>query len=267
MTDIQTTPLFIPSFTWAEKPSNYVGWARITDVGFRGSDWYGDGTKWSHDGLISQSQKGTGWIVHSMLAANASTYSKSGTTVTVTSAAHGLTANYNGQSIYQILDGVGEWLTGFTYISANSYSATSATSATVSGVVNSNTAEVIITDLTITVKGALLGNSGILVPSGQLVGSTGAVNKTFKMYLDTSAFIAGVITTFAINPYNKPLRNLSATKQICSNNTQLTEIGGSTINYYAVNTGIDRDIKSSVTIASANEFLSVANQLIQVYPS
>lgn len=254
--------------TWAAKPSNYVGRARITDVGFRGSDWYSDGTQWSHDGPVTLFQDGTGWIVPSMLAANASTFSQTGVTVTVTSAAHGFTAaDHNGRKIYLILAGVGTWCSNFTYVSSSSFTCTSPTSQTTSGAITTNLSETIITDTVKTINGGLLGNSGILQLQTAVQNNNSANNKRLRAYIGASMFIDALVSTTTISPIFKTVRNTAFNKQTATPATQVFDAATTSIAQYSIDTSANFDFKMAISIGSANDYAYFNNILLLGYPS
>ena len=79
---------------------------------------------------------------------SSSTYSQTGTVVTVTqSAGHGLTADFNGDYVY-LTQSTGAlvtgWFSGFTYISSTTYSCVSTISQSTSGNLGTSTGEVTI---------------------------------------------------------------------------------------------------------------------------
>lgn len=255
--------------TWVAKPSGYVGMARITDVGVGGSTWYGDGTDYSTNGEVTLSQPSTGWIVHSMLAANASTFSQSGKTVTVISAGHGLTAAaHNGKSIYLILAGVGTWCTNFTYIGTASFTCTSPTSQTTSGTITTNTSETTITPLTYNLFGGLMGQIGSLKLEGLISCTNSAGVKTSRCYYDTADFyrqsLAGVSSTSVL----RTLKNKTASSQVSQAfNAGFPATSTSVIaSFYAINSSINKSITFSLQLAAANEYIAVEYMIIKVQP-
>lgn len=256
--------------TWANKPlaTAYVGNARITDVGVGGSNWYSDGTAWRHDGAVMMFQRGTGWIVHSMLAANASTFSQVGANVTVTSVGHGLTAAaHNGCSIYLILAGVGTWCTNVTYVSSSSFTCTSPTSQTASGAITTNTSETIITDTITTIPAGLMGSNGVISILGYTLVSSTSTAKTAKLYYDTTAFMAAVASTSIFSNISRYIKNTAIAKQITAKDTTLFEVSTNPSQYLTVDSSISKDIKASLIIAAANEFCVLQGLQIMVTPS
>jgi hypothetical protein len=57
----------IPTYTWTSKPSaaNFIGQARISDIGINGSIWFSDGVKWIHESPIVIAQSGIQMIIPS----------------------------------------------------------------------------------------------------------------------------------------------------------------------------------------------------------
>jgi len=92
----------------------------------------------------------TGFLVPALVAANAATYSQTGTVLTVTSTAHNMTASQNGKNVYlanaTISTGVapvgytGNWFSNFTYIGVNSFSCTCTNSQSATGTILTNLA-------------------------------------------------------------------------------------------------------------------------------
>ena len=110
---------------------------RLTDLGVNGSLWVDNGgTNWSclePQIQISFPSLETGYL---LVGSNQSQmqYTQTLTTVTVTYSAHGLTAAFNGMSVWLGAgnqSGITGWLTNFTYISSSQFSCTSTVSQSV----------------------------------------------------------------------------------------------------------------------------------------
>lgn len=162
-----------PNFTWSTKPAaSELGRRQvfISDVGVNGSLWVSNGTTWSPVGPVILHNTYWGIIMHSMAAANAATYSQSGTTLTCTCTGHNIPATvHNGKSIHltpgtpatgaQLATGL---YTNFTYVDANTFTCESTVSQTGTGAINTNTAATTIPGVTIPILGDLLGSNGWL---------------------------------------------------------------------------------------------------------
>lgn len=249
--------------TWAAKPS-VIGWYKITDVGTNGSLWFYDGTNWLPSGAISLAKKGAGWLVPSLIAANAATYTQSGTTITVTSALHNIPATtYNGYNVYldfssgAATDG---WYSNFQRVDANTFTCTSSTSQTTSGGLNTNTSEITLTDLTTAIIGGSLGPNGLL--RGNLLTSylANTNSKTLKVKLGgsniylqnhNSASGTGAVNQFVMGNRNSASAQSSSSAGTPNNATQTSRL----------NTTIDTSVNSSltvtVTVGTASDFFAV----------
>jgi hypothetical protein len=195
--------------TWAAFPGPTlapIGTYYISDIGVNGSLWYNNGTTLDPIERILLQNNNKGWIVPSMLAANAATYSQSGTTLTVTATAHTLIAALNGADIYLVIGTVSTgvaptapvytgWFTNFTYVDANTFTCTAGNSQTGTGAVNTNLAETTITELTYTLKGGLLGLNGGLACWQATAASSEASTKSAKFYLHTTNYQQPTFTT------------------------------------------------------------------------
>lgn len=139
--------------TWANLLANYSAasytncLAIATNIGPNGTVIRSNGSAWRVFPASQITLGGVSTTGYLVFGGNAATYSQSATTVTVTQAGHGLTADFNGCSIY-LTQSTGtfttEWCTNFTYVNANSFTCTSATSRTTSGNLGTNTAETFI---------------------------------------------------------------------------------------------------------------------------
>ena len=239
----------------------------VSDVGLGGSKWQSDGVNWTALSPITMLQKAKGWLIPSLASANAATYSQTGTTITVTSAGHGIPATtYNGVSVYlSISSGLATagWFTNFQYVDANSFTCESTVSQATSGAVNTNIAETTITDLTVTIPGGVMGINGQLEDI-TLISCTGSANnKRIKTLLGGQVFKNSITVgaAFISQEERHILQNMgSSTKQVHLN---AFAIGGgpATTNateYRTINTAENQNLTHTVTVAAANEFLFVA---------
>jgi hypothetical protein len=163
-------PSDLTTVTFANLPADAPLGAQIyvSDIGEYGAIYTGNGITWAHTGEIEIIQKGKGWLVPSLAAANAATYSQTGTTITVTSTAHAIPdLKYNTKDVYLEMGAASTgatippgWFSNFQYVSANSFTCTSTVSQTGTGAVNTNLADISIPDITSTITGGALGLNG-----------------------------------------------------------------------------------------------------------
>ena len=263
-------------YTWTNKPSAATygrGIAFFTDLNASGIS---NGDAWTVLQPVPLLQKATGWLIPSLAAANAATYSQTETTITVTSTAHGITATiYNGVPIYlAIASGLATagWYTNFTYVDANSFTCTSSISQSTSGVVNTNTASTTITDLTVNVPGTLMGLNGQLEDHTLISCSGSANNKRIQTFLGGQVFKNSITVgaTMVAQEERHTLQNRnSLTAQVHLNAFAIGD-GTATTNpteYKTIDTSIDKLLTHSVTVAAANEFIFVAYCKVTIFPS
>lgn len=141
--------------TWSNCNANYDMTVyngctfRVTDIGVNGMDFFATG------GLLrikNRSGDGINIKTYDFLMSNAwinfgggsATYVQAGNTVTVTKTGHGLSADFNGASIF-LTGGTGtftsESCSNFTWLSPDSFSCVSATSRSTNGSLGANTAK------------------------------------------------------------------------------------------------------------------------------
>jgi len=253
---------------------------RITDLPSGvGSLWYYDGSKWRFGSVLAE-QKTDGWIVPSMLAANAATYTQSGTTITVNATAHGLQQNdatLNGSKVYLII-GSGAattgWYTNFQCSNANQFTCTSSISQTTSGTVNTNTAETTITDCTTSIKGGLLGNNGHIKSNARYYYSNNGATKTMRYYLGAQGIYlptTNISTShgshiFTVNNVN------SETKQrgygTATNSGGVTAGTSTWLSLAAtVDTTTNQNYTVTVQLSAAQSYIHMQQLLLEIFPS
>jgi hypothetical protein len=268
----------LPAFNWATKPSpaDYSErLIRITDVGVNGSTWYSDGTQWVHESPIIYQQAAKGWLVPSLAAANAATYSQTGTTITVTSVGHNIPATaHDGKDVYLAIasgDAAAGWYSNFTRTGVDTFTRESSVSQSASGIVNTNTAETIVTPVTKTVLGGLMGANGSLMGSAHVAQPTSANFKRVRWKFDGSTVLeAASSTTSFDNNLAKSIRNRnSESKQVFRNAATGDFLGNVAVGtgYSTVNTA--SDVQSSVTlqVPVANEFIALEAFMLEIKPS
>ena len=207
---IQARSNAVVTTTWANRAAAIAaiaaltpasGWVFVSDAGSAGCLYWCNGTILIPEAPPLYKYAGPMLLIHSFLAANAATYSQSGNTVTITCAAHGLTAAaHNGASLYvpigAVTTGVAPsgspagWFSNFTYIDANTFSVTATNSQTGAGLVNSNTAITEFTPANFTIPGGILGVAGKLRCSAIFGGDTTAITKTARQSFGVSS-VAG----------------------------------------------------------------------------
>lgn len=118
-----------------------------------------------------------------VVGGSGATYSQTGTTVTVTWTAHGMTASLNGASV-NLTQSTGALLTGwfsnFSYVDANTFTCVSAVSQSTSGNLGSNTAKT--TCLSLSIPANSLGPNGGVNFFASFVTKNSAGNK--NLYFD-----------------------------------------------------------------------------------
>ena len=255
----------IPTFTWVTKPaaSTFVGEIRVSDVGIGGSSWYSNGVSWSALAPVTILQTSKGFIVPALAAANAATYIQTGTSIAVTSTAHTMTAVHNGKSVYlAIASGLATagWYTNFQYVDANSFTCVSSISQSTSGTVNTNLVETVITPLTTSLLGGLMGANGELDVALGATYTNSANAKTFRAYFGGSIYLNYAPTTTAtLWIPTKTIQNAnSESVQFFGINAMI--VGGVTAGAMvkgAINTANAVPLTFSVINSTANEFIVV----------
>jgi hypothetical protein len=121
------------------------------------------------------------------------TYTQTGTTVTVTQASHGLTADRNGCQIYLTQNTgalVSGWFTGFTYVDANSFQCTSTVSQSISlSILGTSTGELSLPWSYAVPSGLAMATDAVALSFTHLAKSS-ANNKTAKSYFNALAITA-----------------------------------------------------------------------------
>ena len=268
---------FLGVYTWASRPSaaqNPHSVFLCSDLGDGGVELYSGiaGDRWRHpsNSFITLKSLGNGWLVPALAAANAATYSQTGTTVTVTSTAHNMTASQNGKKVYlDIGSGLAAdgWYDNFTYVDANSFICTSSVSQTTSGTVNTNTAEIIITDLAHTILGGFLSANGRLKIQIDGTNNNSAGTKTTKVSIDGNAFTTTPSTNIC-NGMELRVKNKNITNAQSVNSSMNTPYGGNaTANrQLSINTDADFALAFSLQCAVASDWVAIESLLIEALP-
>jgi len=236
--------------------------------------WYCDGTQLSRKGQpIALQLNGTPQIVPSLAAANAATYSQTGTTITVTSVGHNLPAtDLEGGNVYLVIgSGLATtgWYTNFSRTGVDTFTCTSSVSQTTSGTVNTNNAITTITPLDYTLKGGLMGLNGIIEEITGVQVSGGANNKVYYGFGFLSGGVStvnGTLTTQDVRCYASVQNCNSESRQAF---TATTVSGFGTLDYRnkTVNTAADSTHNTTVSVANASEFIAIRSRLLQINPN
>lgn len=238
--------------------ANYSGArARATDIGLSGADIISNGTYWvlatpTETSILSASNYGFANFI--WIGGSGATYSQSGTTVTVTWTAHGLTADNNGayahltQSTGLLTTG---WFSNWTYVDANTFTVTSSVSQPTSGNLGANTSETYAPTL-ITIPTGMV-HSGVQFNSSLIVNAkNSAGTKTPRVY----AF--GALQNFATRTTSTTWTNLTANQNFVST-TQYYGNGQGTL---PLNTLSDYTYKTSGQLTSGADWMQMRVRLI-----
>lgn len=238
-----------------------------------GMEYTSNGSQWFARPIILQSV-GKAYMVPSLAAANAATYTQSGTTITVTSTSHTLTNARDGADVYlAIADGLATagWYSNFTYVNANSFTCTSTISQTTSGTVNSNTSATTITPLSYVLPGGSMGPNGVL-EVWTLVSMTGSTNtKTINSLLGSSNIknIAHAGSVVGSSERRLVSNRNNQAKQALTNVNIYEAIGGTTsaMTTLTIDTAVNQTISHKLTVAAANEFACMEHVQLILYPA
>ena len=175
--------LILTRDTYANIVTNYPaasysgGYAFATNVGFKGSLVYSDGSVWTpaSQAQFFQGVAMAGWIV---IGGSGATYSQTGTTVTVTWTGKAPPVEMNGANVH-LTQSTGALttgtFTGYTYVDANTFTCTSSVSQSTSGNLGSNTSKTTFTSYTMpswTKAGINAGAAYLLRASSSASGKT-----------------------------------------------------------------------------------------------
>jgi hypothetical protein len=265
-----TSREIIPQYQYLyERPS-----AQAFGIGqcqVNGIEYYSNGLYWL-GGVSILGQGAAGWIVPALAAADAATYTKSGTTLTVTSTGHLMTAAVNNnRNVYLGLSGGTEttgWFSNFTYVDANTFTCTSSTSSTDSGTVLTNASAAKLLPVSITVPANTMGTNGRVRVSYVAAHNNSAGTKISRIRFGSSdASLVTTTTTLSVGVC-KNIANRNAT------NKQVMEMAYSTgtgTNAAAptnltVDTTADVAITFSIQLNTANDWQQIESYMIEVIP-
>lgn len=270
---------FLGVYTWASRPSaaqNPRSVFLCSDLGDGGVELYSGiaGDRWRHpsNSFITLKSIGNGWLVPALAAANAATYSQTGTTVTVTSTGHNMTDSQNGKKVYlNIGSGLAAdgWYSNFTYVDANTFICTSSVSQTTSGTVNTNTDEIIITDLAHTILGGFLSANGRLKIQIDGTNNNSAGAKTTKVSIGGNANAFATAPSINIsNGMELRVKNKNITNAQSVNSSINTPYGGNGAanRQLTINTASDFAVAVTLTCAAASDWVAIESLLIEALP-
>jgi hypothetical protein len=263
----------IPESTFANRPaaSDHRGQWRVTDVGIYGSTWYSDLVTWSCP-VIDLLKPNKGCVVPSLAAANAATYSQTGTLITVNNGvAHNIPSDFNGQNVYLVI-GSGLATTGqfgnFQLTGPNTFTCVSTVSQTTSGAVNSNTAETTIPDSMFTLPAGVLGAKGELFADLVFNGIVSGNSKVFRLKLGSDNLMSiGLTTTPKMFPAVRFNNRGDQAVNISTDWLSYTTNSASPAKYFTINTAVAQTGFVTVSSSAANEYNSLEKISVRIYPS
>ncbi len=211
----------------------------------------------------------TGYIVPSLVSANAATYSQTTTTVTVTSTAHNIPATiHNGKNVYLAIGTVSTgvaptgyttgWFSNFQYVDANTFTCTATNSQTGTGFVNTTTTAIAL-PLTGTVPAGLLGVNGSVVLEAYTSHNNSAGAKTLRALFGGTIWSNTAGTTTLTSYVLKALRNRGdVAKQITPAGGSYTGAASSVANnYLTINTASDVALTFTLQSATASDYVAL----------
>ena len=236
-----------------------------------GIEYFSNGTRWI-GGMSLLGQGSTGWIVPALVAANAATYTQAGTLVTVVSTGHLMTAAANnGRNIYLGLTGgtgVAGWFSNFTYVDANTFTCTSAISATDSGNVLSNTVLTTISPISVTVPAKSMGPNGRIRLTAICSNNNSAGVKTLKTTFGGTIFIQIAPTTTTCLPIMKDVINRGVETAQIGGSISASGTGATSSGIFtsAIDTTANTTVDFSLTIATASDWMSIEAYSVELLP-
>jgi len=270
-------PLYIPQNTlvsaaFSNNPvaSNYPIGTRlyVQNVGEYGAEFVSNGTSWINHGGIEIMQRAKGWICPSLAAANAATYSQSGTTITVTSTGHNIPAtNYDTKDVYLNIGTAATgatippgWFSNFQRTSADTFTCVSTVSQTGTGTVNTNISITPVNELSSTVIGGVLRSNGV-------------TDFSFTSSNNNSAGVKSVLFWFGIDQLsfdNTTTTVLPSAHNLISNRgneaKQVYSFGGN-VSVGTQNTAVDVACIFSLQCNTANDYVAIHAASVYIFPS
>lgn len=202
---------YVVQTTWADLIANYpstnyaVGsQAFVTDIGANGTVFVASAARWEHTSQATFNiYPSTTPKRYLLIGGSGGTYSQTGTTITVTWAAHGITADQNTAGVHLTIStgaALTGWFTNFTYVNANTFTVTSTVSQSTSGNLGTNTSETFIPHSP-TIPTSMLGYFGDIISLSNICLSSATVwTKTWRGYLNGSV-LTGTATQTTSGQY------------------------------------------------------------------
>ena len=201
---------------------------------------------------------------------NSTTYSQTGTTVTVTKTGHGLTNKLNGGQVY-LVAGTGllqsGWYTNFTYVDANSFTCVSTVSQSTSGNIGANSAQTTAAQHLIP-AGALGANGSARIFFNTTMSAL--TNGALDVYIANTNIYTNAITgssTFTtflagfINQNNEAIQNKTSSSY-GGGLGQTTD----TMTVGTVDTSVSQILTLKITLPTAGNWIAVWPNQLEIYP-
>jgi hypothetical protein len=250
-------------------PAGPAGTKRyVTDVGEYGAEYISNGVTWTHSGGIEIIQKAKGWLLPSLSAADAATYSQSGTLITVTSVGHNIPAtNYDTKDVYLNIGTAATgatippgWFSSFQRTGADTFTCVSTVSQTGTGAVNTNISVTPVNELSSTIIGGVLRSNGV-------------TDFSFTSSNNNSAGVKSVLFWFGIDQLsfdNTTTIVLPSSHNLISNRNneakQVFSFGGN-IAVGTQNTAVDIPCIFSLQCAQQNDYVAIHAASVYIFPS
>lgn len=245
----------------------------ITDVGAHGSIWHSRSGQWRRDSEIELAQQAKGWIVPSLAAGDAATYSQSGTLITVTSVGHNIPAiNYDTKSVYLEMGAASTgatippgWFTNFQRTGVDTFTCESIISQTGTGTVKTNIIPlvenaIVIPELNFSIKGGVLAPNGVvrytLLGSNNNSAGVKNINLVFGAYIINHDTTTGILTHITDNSISNRNRL----------DNQVLDYKGA-VYVLSQDTANDVDGFFSLHVESPNDYVALHSASIYAYPS
>ena len=220
-----------------------------------------------------------GAVIPSLVAANAATYSQTGTLITVTSTAHNIPVTiHNGKTVY--IGGAtvttGSAITAGLYsnlqvIDANTFTCVSPISQSASGTLTTQTSAVTIPGFSVTIPGGLMGPNGFFDVQHMSYCNASAGTKRMSFLYFTFSFDnpAPGSTAVAVQDI-KRVQNLNSTNKQIAFATGSSGLSGPVTTLPvlgAINSDIDQQITAQLTLNTASDYMTLEHVTISVYYS
>jgi len=215
--------------------------------------------------------KSKGWLVPALITGNAATYTQSGFVITVTSTGHLIPATiHDGKSVYLVIgsgNATSGWFSNFTYVDANTFTCVSTISQTTNGAVNTNIAQVTVTELTTNIAAGSMGLNGSIRVNLTASVNNSAGAKTARVFFGGTGFITAQATTsLSLSAINRTISNRGVTNKQVSQT--IASLNGATSTAAVTNMAIDTSADVSLTItlqaAVASDYIALESVLYEL---